>query len=434
MSDPSKTHDQGQEPKKQELFSTASPDANQANLSDMGFKSPIQQVEQGVQPKNPKDFFKNQNDTVIKNIVDTKINPDQKSNPNANDSLLDEFSEIDKRLNLKIDSLEVIKEKKKTSRLVFAILLILAAIVITASLFFQGAFSSQDVESPLQQAQAQYWQIKSELILNQTKQASILINQLAFQASDFQKLYNQSISEFENGASVNAAKQALPIKQAEINETISKLKSVLATAQSNYGTDPLFQETYTTYISKKLTQAESESATASLSLFESHQLLRDSSKLVKNKDLLASISQPNLEQQTQADLLNSLREIFKTTNLNYVTDLANFTLTRVELTRMFSELSKIATEFDPNFSPFNIREDSMINFNNYTITANNTVSVTADIKTSDQNLFSLVANLDDAISASPLFQNISRTTYSKNLSPEGDFTSSVNLDINLEEL
>jgi hypothetical protein len=313
-------------------------------------------------------------------------------------------------------------------------LFIVASIVIAASLFFQGAFSSQEVDSPLQQAQVQYWQIKSELILNQTKQASILINQLAFQASDFQKLYNQSISEFETAQNKNKAKTSLPIKQAEITNTLTELKSVLSKAQSGYGSDPTFHEVYTNYISKQLTQAQAGSSTASLSLFETEQLLRDSSKLVKNKDLLASISQSNLEQLTQSDMLNALRSIFKTTNLNYVTDLANFTLTRVELTRMFSELSKVASSFDPNFSPFNIREDSMINFNNYTISANNTVSVTADIKTSDQNLFSLVANLDDAISASPLFQNISRTTYSKNLSPEGEFTSSVNLDINLEEL
>jgi hypothetical protein len=434
MSDPNKNPDQGQEPKKQELFSTESQDANQANLSEMGFKSPIQQVQQSSQPKNPKDFFKNQNDTVIKNIVDNKINPNQETSFSNDNDLLDEFSEIDKRLNLKIDSLEVIKEKKKTSRLIFVILFIVASIVIAASLFFQGAFSSQEVDSPLQQAQVQYWQIKSELILNQTKQASILINQLAFQASDFQKLYNQSISEFETAQNKNKAKTSLPIKQAEITNTLTELKSVLSKAQSGYGSDPTFHEVYTNYISKQLTQAQAGSSTASLSLFETEQLLRDSSKLVKNKDLLASISQSNLEQLTQSDMLNALRSIFKTTNLNYVTDLANFTLTRVELTRMFSELSKVASSFDPNFSPFNIREDSMINFNNYTISANNTVSVTADIKTSDQNLFSLVANLDDAISASPLFQNISRTTYSKNLSPEGEFTSSVNLDINLEEL
>ncbi len=420
---------------KKSLFSTESKSANQADLNELGFDSSIQQVEQGAQPKNPKDFFKTDNDTVIKNIVENKINPNKnKSFTESNKDLLDEFSEIDKRLNLKIDSLEVIQQKKKTSRLIFLILLVFAAISITAALYFNGAFSDQDVETPLEQAQAQFWQIKSELVLNQTKQASILINQLAFQASEFQKLYNQSISEFESSSNQNSAKQELQSKQTQINQTLTELKDVLSKAQSNYGSNEEFHEAYVEYIASQLANLDPEANSASLSLLESEQLLRDSSKLVRNQDLLASINQANLTQQTQADLLETLRSIFRTTNLNYVTDLANFTLTRIELTRIFSELSKIATEFDPNFSPFNISENSMINFNNYTITANNTVSVTADIQTSDQNLFSLVANLDDAISNSPLFQNISRTTYSKNLSPEGEFTSSVNLDINLEEL
>lgn len=424
---------QSESQNKKTLFSSASDEANQANLNDLGFDTPVQQVSQSEQPQNPKDFFKNQNDTVIKNIVDSKVNPDQnKSFTNSNQDLLDEFSEIDKRLNLKIDSLEVIKQKKKTAKLVFIITLLFAVIAIVAALFFNGTFESEDVDTPLDQAQAQFSQIKSELILSQTKKASILINQLAFQASDFQRLYNQSISEFESGTSVSQAKKKLPEKQAEIVQTLSELEQVLSSAQSNFGSNEDFHNFYVEFISNQI--ANVEESNASISLFDSEQLLRDSSKLVRNSELLNSIREVNLETQTQADLLDTLRKVFNSTNLNYVTDLATFTLNRIELTRMFSELTSIASTFDPNFSPFNIREDSIINFNNYTISANNTVSVTANIKTEDQNLFSLIANLDDAISESPIFQNISRTTYSKNLSPDGGFTSSVNLDINLETL
>lgn len=418
---------------KKTLFSSASDAANQANLDDLGFDSSIQQVSQADQPKNPKDFFKTENDSVVKNIVDNKVNPDQnKSFTESNKDLLDEFSEIDKRLNLKIDSLEVIEQKKKTTKIVFFITLAFATIAILAALFFNGTFESEDVETPLDQAESQFSQIKSELILSQTKKASILINQLAFQASDFQRLYNQSISEFESGTAISQARNRLPEKQSEINETLSSLEEVLTKIQSNYGSDQEFHAFYVDFIARQLESVEE--ANASISLFDSEQLLRDSSKLVKNTDLLSAIRDADLDTQTQADLLDTLRQVFNSTNLNYVTDLATFTLNRIELTRMFSELTTIASTFDPNFSAFNIREDSIINFNNYTISANNTVSVTANIQTSDQNLFSLIANLDDAISDSSIFQNISRTTYSKNLSPDGGFTSSVNLDINLETL
>jgi uncharacterized membrane-anchored protein YhcB (DUF1043 family) len=196
---------------KKSLFSSSSSEANQANLNDLGFTSPVQQVAQASQPKNPKDFFKSENDTIIKNIVDAKINPDQdKSFTESNKDLLDEFSEIDKRLNLKIDSLEVMEQKKKTTKLIFLVVLVFTTLTILAALFFNGTLESEEVETPLEQAQAQFSQIKSELILNQTKKASILMNQLAFQASDFQRLYNQSISEFESGTSSAQSSSQLP--------------------------------------------------------------------------------------------------------------------------------------------------------------------------------------------------------------------------------
>ena len=113
---------QNQEQPKKQLFSTESPDANQVDLGGLGFDSPIQQVENSEQPQNPKDFFKNENDTVIKNIVDNKLQPDKnESFAESNAELLDEFSEIDKKLNLKIESLEAIQSQKITSRLIFVI-------------------------------------------------------------------------------------------------------------------------------------------------------------------------------------------------------------------------------------------------------------------------------------------------------------------------
>lgn len=428
---------QNQEQPKKQLFSTESPDANQVDLGGLGFDSPIQQVENSEQPQNPKDFFKNENDTVIKNIVDNKLQPDKnESFAESNAELLDEFSEIDKKLNLKIESLEALQSQKVTSRLIFIIVALITAIVVFASLYFQDKinFSDTEVQTPLEESQAQLMQLQSELMLSQSKKASILLNQLAFQASDFQKLYNQSISEFESTSAKQSAQSQLLDKQSQIIETLTDLNQTLSKAQSVYSSNPAFEEFYTNFLTSKLSNLEENSSSASLTIFDTSQLTRNSSKLIRNKDLLAIINQSQLNQQTVTDTLATLRDIFSSTNLNYVTDLANFTLNRVELTRVFSELTKIASSFDPNFSPFNISPASNINFNNYSITANNTVSVTADIRTTDQNLFSIIANLDDAISNSPLFQDVGRATYSKNLSNDGEFTSSVNLDINLEDL
>ena len=428
---------QNQEQPKKQLFSTESPDANQVDLGGLGFDSPIQQVENSEQPQNPKDFFKNENDTVIKNIVDNKLQPDKnESFAESNAELLDEFSEIDKKLNLKIESLEALQSQKVTSRLIFIIVALITAIVVFASLYFQDKinFSDTEVQTPLEESQAQLMQLQSELMLSQSKKASILLNQLAFQASDFQKLYNQSISEFESTSAKQSAQSQLLDKQSQIIETLTDLNQTLSKAQSVYSSNPAFEEFYTNFLTSKLSNLEENSSSASLTIFDTSQLTRNSSKLIRNKDLLAIINQSQLNQQTVTDTLATLRDVFSSTNLNYVTDLANFTLNRVELTRVFSELTKIATSFDPNFSPFNISPTSNINFNNYSITANNTVSVTADIRTTDQNLFSIIANLDDAISNSPLFQDVGRATYSKNLSNDGEFTSSVNLDINLEDL
>lgn len=428
---------QNQEQPKKQLFSTESPDANQVDLGGLGFDSPIQQVENSEQPQNPKDFFKNENDTVIKNIVDNKLQPDKnESFAESNAELLDEFSEIDKKLNLKIESLEAIQSQKITSRLIFVIVALITAIVVFASLYFQDKinFSDTEVQTPLEESQAQLMQLQSELMLSQSKKASILLNQLAFQASDFQKLYNQSISEFESTSAKQSAQSQLLDKQSQIIETLTDLNQTLSKAQSTYASNPAFEDFYTNFLTSKLSSLEENSSSSSLTIFDTSQLTRNSSKLIRNKDLLAIINQSQLNQQTVTDTLATLRDVFSSTNLNYVTDLANFTLNRVELTRVFSELTKIATSFDPNFSPFNISPTSNINFNNYSITANNTVSVTADIRTTDQNLFSIIANLDDAISNSPLFQDVGRATYSKNLSNDGEFTSSVNLDINLEDL
>jgi hypothetical protein len=428
---------QNQEQPKKQLFSTESPDANQVDLGGLGFDSPIQQVENSEQPQNPKDFFKNENDTVIKNIVDNKLQPNKnESFSESNAELLDEFSEIDKKLNLKIQSLEAIQSQKVTSRLIFIIVALVTAIVVFASLYFQDKinFSDTEVQTPLEESQAQLMQLQSELMLSQSKKASILLNQLAFQASDFQKLYNQSISEFESASAKQSAQSQLLDKQSQIIETLTDLNQTLSKAQNTYSSNPAFEEFYTNFLTSKLSNLEESSSSSSLTIFDTSQLTRNSSKLIRNKDLLAIINQSQLNQQTVTDTLATLRNVFSSTNLNYVTDLANFTLNRVELTRVFSELTKIATSFDPNFSPFNISPASNINFNNYSITANNTVSVTADIRTTDQNLFSIIANLDDAISNSPLFQDVGRATYSKNLSNDGEFTSSVNLDINLEDL
>lgn len=419
---------------KKTLFSTASKEANQVDLGEVGFNSSISQVDQTIQPKNPKDFFSQSNDSIVKNIVDQKIEPNKDDSfDKTNDKLLDEFAEIDKKLELKIESLESMKSKTKTTKLIFGVIFVFFLVALLFSLYFQGRlnFGEEEIQSPLQANQEKLYELQSELLLNQTKKASILLNQLAFQSSDFQRKFNQSISQFETADVKVIARNELSEIQTDIVQTLTELTDILAQSQSIYSQSEEFQVAYTEFLSSQIDQSTNYQG---LSIFSPQQLTRDSSILVKNTEALQILKEQDLQTLTQADLLKLLSKFFSTTSTNYITDLANFTLNRVELTRMFSELTTIARKFDENFSPFNINENSTINFNNYTISANNTISVSADVKTSDQSLFSLIANLDDEISSSSIFQKVERTSYSKTLNQDGQFTSNVNLDIKIEQL
>ena len=420
-------------PDKKTLFSSNSSQANQVDLNEIGFDSSIKQVDKEFQPQNPKDFFANANDTIIKNIVDQKIEPQKEDFfDNSSGQMLDEFAEIDKKLSLKIESLEMIKSKTKTAKLIAGIFFLVFLVTVLFSLYFQGklTLNPEQTQTPLQQNQARLYNLQSQLLLNQTIKASIILNQLAFQASDFQRTYNQSISEFETDESKSIARGRLGSLQASITESLKELEDSLSEAQTLYAQSEEFQTVYTEFLSAQNQQTQNYQG---LSIFSPQQLARDSSLLVKNRQLLQTLQSDDLDTMTQTDLLNLVRNIFNLSSTNYITDLANFSLNRVDLTRMFSELTSIARKFDSNFSPFNINPNSTLNFNNYTITANNTIRVSADVKTSDQNLFSIIANLDDEISKSNIFQKVERTSYSKNLNQDGQFTSSVNLDINIQQ-
>lgn len=418
---------------KNQLFSTENESTHKVDLTQIGFDAKISQTDTQEKPANPEDFFKSENDTLVKNIVNTKISseeaaPDGEVKQNQ-ESFLKEFQDIDQRLNLQIESLQSVKAKQKKFKLIFLVSLLLAATALFASLFYQNKInlSEQNIETPLTTSQNQLNTLNSNLILNQTKQISLLMNKLAFQASDFNRDLNISRSDFENISTKNISASNLSKKQEQIVQTLNQIKQVLPKAQSIYNSSPEFQASYTNFLSESLSKEEGSEST----LFSSKQLIQDSSKILTNKDLATLISSEDYSQLTQTDLLKLLKQIFNASQLNYVTEISQQSLNRTDLTLVFSELNKVATEFDPNFSAFNINPDSQINFNSYTINANDMVNVNADIKSSEAKLFSLIANLDDAISDTKMFQKIERTNYSQNINPNGEFTSSVSLDIKL---
>lgn len=419
--------------KKNQLFSTENESTHKVDLTQIGFDAKISQAETQERPSNPEDFFKSENDTLVKNIVNTKIStaenkPDGEVQQNQ-DSYLKEFQDIDQRLNLQIESLQSIKNKQKKFKMIFLISLLLAAGALFVSLFYQNRInlSEQNIETPLTTSQNQLNALNSNLVLNQTKQISLLMNKLAFQASDFNRDLNISRSDFENISNKNVATSNLSKKQEQIVQTLDQVKQVLPKAQGVYNTSPEFQAAYTSFLSESLAQEEGEDE----SLFSSRQLIQDSSRILTNQELSTLIASEDYSQLTQADLLKLLKQIFNASQLNYVTEISQQNLNRTDLTLIFSELNKVATGFDPNFSAFNINPESQINFNSYTINANDMVNVNADVKSSEAKLFSLIADLDDAISDTKMFQKIERTNYSQNINPNGEFTSSVSLDIKL---
>lgn len=60
------------------------------------------------------------------------------------------------------------------------------------------------------------------------------------------------------------------------------------------------------------------------------------------------------------------------------------------------------------------------------------IAITGITKTSDSKTFSFIARLIDSIEKSPQFMNIDFRTFSKTLSEDGDYSSSINLDFELQ--
>lgn len=247
------------------------------------------------------------------------------------------------------------------------------------------------------EAQTQIERTKHDLLLYQLLR--IDLEELSFQGAQF-------IVDVENSQVDIVLRKDLEQILTRINYRINQLSNLKSEDPLNARVE-LAQN-----LPRELTQTSIKRMLGSRLI---HERLANTGEL---KEILAKPDQ---------EFANYLKEI--TTELPTPEGTLNkVALNKLIWTNIIVKIENITKAIDPNFSTNN----RFIEYSNYNFNAaTQTISITGQVRTQDDQTFSLIADLIDAIESDPLFANVSMRSFAKNPNTsdgnlEG-FQSSINL-------
>lgn len=409
---------QTQTPATTSLYSSANSTVSPQDLQKVGFDL---NVEQNQQAKSSLSMA-TQQDEIIENIVKQATNTQE-----TEKAILQDLEQMDASLELALPVQSKEQTTQKAAKMFFVFSAIIAAIALV---YYVGtsqelvAFSKIDYVT---ESQKKLVSVQTDKVLNHYLLAAIAYDDLAVKASKFNYAY-----KYESPARINQTQQDLLQVMTTINQNLT------AAAKDQAANPDILTELNLKLVDERkkfLDLANKEDDPVKKSSFESlSQLYLSASKLSRNQQVRQVLAQTESVTQDPTELLAVTEQALALNDTNPVAKVALVELSRTNWTDIFDEIQTITEKFDPNFNVFKNSEEYMVAFTNYTFNSDSgTVGVTGEVKTGDSKTFTLIADLMDALEASPKFKDLRYTTFTKNYSEDGSaYTSTLNLNFLLE--
>lgn len=159
-------------------------------------------------------------------------------------------------------------------------------------------------------------------------------------------------------------------------------------------------------------------------------------RLIADKNFRQEIAAHDFAKISDGDFDEVLQKI-RGKATDELSAIANIRAARVDFAEVISEIHEVtkSQDVDPVYGQGLFKTVGGFLFSSYRFEASTgRISISGLVKRSDSSVFSRIAHFIDAIEKSPRFKDIDFRSFSKTRDDEGDYSSSLNLDFELEKL
>lgn len=155
-------------------------------------------------------------------------------------------------------------------------------------------------------------------------------------------------------------------------------------------------------------------------------------RLVQNKALRNKISSADFGKISQEDL-DSLLTAIRNDGTDELASINRIRSKRIDWAKIIQDIHAVTSKADPHYGQGLFKTVGGFQYSSYRFNSDNGhISISGVTKWADNKLFSLIMELIDNINQSPKFKNASFPSMAKNQDENGDFSSSVNLEFELQ--
>ncbi|MFA6521704.1 MAG: hypothetical protein WCT53_04955 [Candidatus Gracilibacteria bacterium] len=281
--------------------------------------------------------------------------------------------------------------------------------------------------------------LKTKLNLINFRTAKYWLEEANSYVDSFQRLTAVVKSDFSTKSEKQNAKTELSTISANIKKALTEVKNILnqPLGIAVYSTSPVSPEQteqeFEDLLKAELTKQRAEIAvdpklnSEELALFDGVIQFVESKKF---RDAIRSADLANIPEEDFARLITRIREQ-ATDELSAIEKIRK---TRLDWAEVINNIHAVTRRADPYYGQGAFKTLGGFLFNSYNFDSQTgKISISGVTKTSDSKTFSFIAKLVDSIEKSPIFKNIDFRSFSKSRDEIGDFSSSINLEFELQK-
>ena len=411
------------------LYSTDDESNDMVDLASLGFNTTIKQKKSEM--LDPSQL----NDTVVSSVM---AKEDQ---PVNSEPVLEKLDSFEDDLNL---SLVVEREAQRKQKLIkYTFFGLLALTIILGAVFFTDATSllgyTSIQESSQKTTEDALKESKADKAFGHLYTAAISSQNLSFLAVEFHNQFIVNNNKLSSQSDIEQSSKSLKKLKSEIIKELELINTQLVESRK-----VLTDNELKVYLIGKVNSQDYLSVVNPLvgdkfdksQFISQEQLLSEVSNLLSNSDVAFMFNESEYKDLDNKQFISYLINLFSKYRDSHLKQLALLSLQRSSFISVLGELDDITKAFDPNFTLFDTREDFIIRHTSYGFDANNSsISVQTEIQTESPDTFTLVADLEDAIKQSPIFDGLDVSSFQKQPSQTGDsFRSNLSLSFQFSNL
>jgi len=251
---------------------------------------------------------------------------------------------------------------------------------------------------------------------------------LAYNASEYYSLYKKFNSPLTDSGEKKKIFLELMDLQKDLSLIFKQIDSSLKLAKTM-----AVEDSVKLSLGENIKDKASKYKGQSVNLFSPFYTYETVLNTMNDQNLSKLINEFPGEDAQPDKFISFLRAYFKLHSDSYLDQLASLDLNSISILHLFNELESKAKVVDPEFSIFS-NSDASLKFQNYNFNPENrSLSIQTQVKSKDPKTFTLLASLYESLSSSSLFEEINPSNLSKVKEDEGFYTSSVNINLNLNE-